>query len=118
MANIVIQCEECHKWRVLHAEKKLHPDQRNEVLHELDNLSYTCGSIFQDIDGHEESFLKKNEDKNFIHYYGAGHEIICIHCGTLNNIEERNSHSVYPMCQTCITDKKDWVNRRVFKHKN
>ena len=128
MANIVIQCEECHKWRVLHAEKKLHPDQRNEVLHELDNLSYTCGSIFQDIDGYEESFLKKNEvyvrqnitcsDKISIHYYGAGHEIICIHCGTLNNIEERNSQSVYPMCQTCITDKTDWVNRRVFKHKN
>ena len=127
MANIVIQCEECCKWRVLHAEKKLRPDQRNEVLGELDNLSYTCGSIFQDIEGYEESFLKKNEvyvrkniscsDKISIHYYGAGHEIVCIHCGTLNNIEERNSQSVYPMCHTCITDKKDWVTRnvRVFK---
>ena len=68
-----------------------------------------------------EVYVRQNitcSDKISIHYYGAGHEIICIHCGTLNNIEERNSQSVYPMCQTCITDKKDWVNRRVFKHNN
>ena len=41
-------CLYCQKWRVVHAEKKLYPAQCGEVLRELQNLSYTCGSIFQD----------------------------------------------------------------------
>lgn len=122
-ANVVIQCDECQKWRVVHAEKKLSPDKRIQVLNEIDNLAYTCGSIFQDIIDYEESFLKKNEvyvrknincsDGISIHYYGAGNELICVHCGTLDNLVERDSQSVYPMCQTCIAEKKVWIKRNV-----
>ena len=79
---------------------------------------------------YEESVLKTYKvyvrnnincsDDISVHYYGAGNEIICVHCGTLDNLTEMDSQSVYPMCQTCIDEKKVWVkiNVRAFKLKD
>ena len=53
----VIQCEECGKWRCLHAGKKLNKKMRDELEVEMETILYSCGSVFENIDATEESVL-------------------------------------------------------------
>ncbi len=88
-SGIVINCTECQKPRVLHSEKKLSQVQNAEVLRFLDGLSYTCGAVFQDIDGYDESVMKKYqvyvrknircEDDISCHYFGMGKTHLCVY---------------------------------------
>ena len=57
-AGIVLQCEECLKWRVVYSKRKLNPATRVKVMREVERLLYTCGSVFQEIDEYESSCLK------------------------------------------------------------
>lgn len=48
-ANLVLQCEDCLKWQVVESKP---------VIKEIESLMYTCGSVFQNIDGHENTCLR------------------------------------------------------------
>ena len=50
--SIIIQCEECQKWRLLDCKRKLTTSERCELLHTLDNVTYTCGAQLEDLVDH------------------------------------------------------------------
>lgn len=91
---------------------------RDELEVEMETILYSCGSVFENIDAGEED----NSVLTNIHvranlncrsqrektYYSAGFETICIHCGTVENLVERDGF--YPYCEDCTTE--DRVNRR------
>jgi hypothetical protein len=125
-AGLVLQCEECLKWRMVHSKHKLKPAVKAKVTSEIESLMYTCGSVFQDIDGHESSCLKdvyvrQNltcRDDIEVTYYGAGNENICIHCGVLDSLILEDGY--YAICQSCRVLNK-MISRRtrvVYKPKD
>lgn len=124
--DLVIQCKECMKWRVVYSKRKLKPADKNTVTTEVEQLMYSCGSVFQDIDGYEDTFLnvvfvRRNLTCRHdigVTYYGAGNENICVHCGTLEDVLEHQGY--YPICQGCTVAKKGLVSRRTktFQAKN
>ena len=116
----VVQCEECGKWRCLHAAKKLHKKMRDELEVEMETILYSCGSVFENVDaGGDDSVLTNIYVRANIHcgsqieksYYSAGYEDICIHCGTVENLVVMDG--LYPYCQDCA--REDRVNRRCKK---
>ena len=44
--NVVIQSDECNKWRLLFSKRKLQPHQRRKLRLILEDISYTCGAKF------------------------------------------------------------------------
>ena len=82
--SIVIQCDNCLKWRVLHAKKKSKADVKVRIESESEYLSYTCGSQFMDIHFVEDDenimifvVIRRNLDCNTpieVTYYNSGNE--------------------------------------------
>ena len=52
--KVVVQCSECKKWRVCYTDKVLKVEMKQQLEHELDNLTYSCGSYFHDFDSEED----------------------------------------------------------------
>ncbi len=48
--NLLVQCEECNKWRVLFCCNKLNFFQLTELEKLLDDIAYTCGVLFSEFD--------------------------------------------------------------------
>ena len=116
--GVVIHCEECGKWRCLHAQRKLKGKAREELEVLMETVLYSCGSVLKDIEteGDETSVLgdvcvRANLTCTMpieFTYYSAGYESICIHCGTVDDlVEEVGFHS---QCGTC--GRKDKIPKR------
>ena len=107
--NVVIQCDECDKWRLLFSKRKLQPDQRRELRFLLTDVSYTCGANFTDLHLPEHLQcvqVREHQCSDGIEklYYSAyPSDILCIHCGSIENIMEYED-GVYPFCSDC-TDR-------------
>ena len=92
----VIQCEECGKWRCLHAAKKMARKTRDELETHLDTFLYSCGSMLWNEEDEERSdlmhvYVRANLDCQSqieFTYYSAGFEDICIHCGTVDKTSQ------------------------------
>ena len=116
--KVVLQCGECLKWRVLYSKYSLKKDQREELEQLIEDLDYTCGSIFADIEAGEDSvlnsiYVKANLTCNSpieIPYYTAGNAAICFHCGDENELQEDETN--YPICLSCVSAGKKPVSRR------
>ena len=48
--GMLLQCEECEKWRLLFCKHKLNVQEASDLQKILDDVSYTCGTIFEDFD--------------------------------------------------------------------
>ena len=118
--EIVLQCSSCKKWRLLRSKRKLKPYPRIEVDRELELLSYTCGSSFEDLDENDEArsiltgvvHVRANltyKSPIELAYYITQTDPICFHCGLEENLITTAEY--YPVCATCIL-QKDKVKRR------
>ena len=47
--NLVIQCEECQLWHLLFSKRKLNSQNIAELEKVIEDISYTCGASFEDI---------------------------------------------------------------------
>lgn len=73
----------------------------------IEDLDYTCGSIFADIEADEDSvlnsvYVKANLTCNSpieIPYYTAGNAPICYHCGDENELQEKEKDHPKPVSQ-------------------
>jgi hypothetical protein len=86
-ANLLLQCYECGKWRLVYALRKMPAKQRNQLMKALDGMSFSCGADLQGLDTPDDLrtvFVKDLtcSDPTEKLYYSAGHEIVCCHCGT------------------------------------
>ena len=48
--NMVIQCEECEMWRIVYSKKKLDPQSLSVLEKIMDDVVYTCGTTFDELD--------------------------------------------------------------------
>ena len=51
--GIVVQCQDCDKWRCLYSQRKISRKMHKKIQNTLDDLSYTCGSVFSDLEDEE-----------------------------------------------------------------
>ena len=113
--GVVLQCDECRKWRVIYSKTVLSAEQKDELKLVI---AYTCGSRLQEIEGSVTGLLDKVYVKaNLtclspieIPYYSAKYENIIIfnlryHCGTTEELVI--SESNYLMCSSCIQENKE-----------
>lgn len=57
--GVVVQCEECGKWRVFYSKHVLTTAHREELQRIIEELTYTCGSKLQDIEDAPTDLLKR-----------------------------------------------------------
>ncbi|PIK34174.1 hypothetical protein BSL78_29001 [Apostichopus japonicus] len=106
-AKTVIQCEDCLKCRVCYSSHVLKPPQRRELESELDNLSFSYGSCFQDIDGYEGGIFERvyvNDKLTCASpiefpYYVTFSDPLCFHCGSEHDLT--STPQTYPLCEKC-----------------
>ena len=102
----------------MYSKCALKSDQKDKLENLLEDLEYTCGSVFADIEAEDDSvlrlvFAKANLTCNSpteIPYYKAGKDPICYYCGTDNFL--RNDGTNYPMCGACLSERKALVLKR------
>lgn len=110
--KVVLQCGECLKWRFLYCKYSLKRDQREKLEQLVEDLDYTCGSIFANIEADEDSvlnsvYVKANLTCNSpieIPYYTAGNDPICYHCGHENELQQNEKD--HPVCLSCLNAGK------------
>ena len=104
--KVLLQCGECLKWRVLYSKHSLKKQQREELEILVENIEYSCGSVFTDIEGEEDSiqrsvFVKGNLTFNApieIPYFTTGYTPICYYCGDDDGLQKGLK---YPVCLSC-----------------
>ena len=123
----VIQCDECGKWRLVHANAKLQKTEIDLLCNVLSEISYSCGTSLQNGEATETGvlqsvYVRKDitcQSNIEIPYYSAKYEDICICCGTTENLETAENKEFYPRCNACKAAQRTLVKRRTraFKSK-
>ena len=120
---MVLQCELCLKWQVIYSKTVISFSERNELEKLIENLTYSCGSVFQNIEQVSSSLLltkvyvKGNLICNTpveIPYYSAKNADICYHCGGETDLIVKEGF--YPTCQLCQGQGKKMVPCRTRKN--
>jgi hypothetical protein len=101
--GLLLQCEECDKWRLLFCKHKLTVQEVADLQGILDDVSYTCGTTFDDLDlpGRLTNvFVKDHNCTECIEklYYSCGFEPIYVYCASE---EVEDSDERLPQCQEC-----------------
>ena len=103
-SGLTLQCNDCGKWRLIYARYKVKTQKRREAEAALDNTLYSCGSVFTEInnnggdDPEQESrltdlYVRANlncASPIELAYYSAGYEMLCIHCGTEEDLVKKS----------------------------
>ncbi|XP_064639098.1 uncharacterized protein LOC135494758 [Lineus longissimus] len=121
--GLLIMCEECDKWRLLHKKKdRLRQNDRIKLEQCLETISYTCGSklteVIRDDDDDTASplddiYVRENLTCNSnveLPYYSAGYDPICIYCASEDELLILSG--MYPYCQNCKDNGKRGEKRR------
>ena len=116
--KLVVECEECGKWRVLYSKHVLKKQQVQKIKRELKRLDYSCGSVSINIEADNAALAQIFGRKKLtcgepikIPYYGVGHDLICFHCGTVDGLSDVLP-DFYPICCKCLNQKKSKVPTR------
>ena len=99
--NVMVQCEECLKWRLVYSRYKLKPAEKAELEAKFEDFSFSCGCDLYDI-GIDDVFVRDLTCSDHMEklYYSLGHEIICVYCS--EEVEDTNQDgSIYPQCTGC-----------------
>ena len=99
--NLMAQCEECLKWRLVYSRHKLSAQQRAMLENKFEDFSFSCGCDLADV-GLDEVFVRDLTCNDHVEklYYSLGHETICIYCS--EQIEKTILESPnYPQCEGC-----------------
>ena len=115
--NLVIECVECSKPRLIFSKTKLSSRQIKSFKLVVKDFLYTCGATMiefqaKDVNSSHQYIL----DMVFVRgnftcskpveclYYSAGHPDCCVHCGESRWLE--TIVNAYPMCEPCKQLKK------------
>ena len=105
---MLVQCEECDKWRLIFCKHKL---THQEVSNLEEESVYTCGVLFSDLElsGRLKNVCVKDHrctDPIEKLYYSCGFEPICFNCGC-GLISTGGDSTFLLMCDEC---KESGVN--------
>ena len=116
--DVVIQCHECEKWRLLYAKNVVTRWEKTKLEKILEEVQYSCGSSLQDIDDESSILCRVFTRTNLlcsspmeIPYYGTYHEPLCFYCGCSDVAEDDDLQDKYPICNNCL-HKKPAVSKR------
>lgn len=101
--GLLVQCEECDMWRLLFCKYKLNYQENCELQTALDDISYTCGMLFDELEfpGRLKNVgVKDHKCHDHIEklYYSCEFDLICAHCAS-EDVEHSLSH--LPQCKSC-----------------
>lgn len=107
--KMVVQCEECLKWRVFYAARSLKSRQRLELEKNLDVLSYSCRASFCDVEDKEDSVFEYAFVNNKltcdspieVSYYAVFNGPLCYYCGSEHDMPVVPTNDVFPLCDEC-----------------
>ena len=91
-AGVLVQCDECDKWRLLFSKRKLSATERTRFQGTIEDESYSCCATIDDLilpDTLKNVGIKSQIDSDPIEmmYYSAyKDDLICIHCGSPNDL--------------------------------
>lgn len=102
-----LQCDDCLKWRVCYSSHVLKQPDKRELERELDNISFSCGSCFQDIEDYEGGIFERvfvNDKLTCASpieapYYVTFSDPLCYYCGSEHNLT--STPQTYPLCDEC-----------------
>jgi hypothetical protein len=109
---------------VIHSAKKLKPKELQDLDAALEDMSYTCGSSFNDyVEGDQtDNILKKvfvREDLQCrspieVPYYACGSfALICSYCATGDDLVSGEAAvGIYSMCSECFKSKPKLLKRK------
>lgn len=94
-------------WRLLFSKKKLDLQSKVDLAGVLEDISYSCGSSFDELDLPDNLkcvCVKHHECNDPIEklYYSTGFEPICIHCASEVTDASALSSDYYPQCPQCM----------------
>lgn len=99
--NLMVQCEECLKWRLVYSRYKLSGEKRATLEQEF---SFSCGCDLNDL-GLDEVFVRDVTCSDHVEklYYSLGHEPICVYCSEPIASEDTDQSDcpTYPQCAGC-----------------
>ena len=111
--GVLLQCDECAKWRLLYCKQKLTYPEICELQGLLDDISYSCGASLSELN--LSSKLKKVcvrdhrcSDPIEKLYYSCDFEPICYWCAS-DEVSEDPEY--YPVCSVCKEQGKSQVTR-------
>ena len=102
--GLLVQCEECDMWRLLFCKHKLNYQEVVELGKTLDDISYTCGVSFSDLElpGRLNNVcVRDHKCKDPIEnmYYSCGFEPICMKCASG---DVQSNTEFFPLCHDCL----------------
>ena len=114
--GVVIQCEECSKWRLMFSKRKLSLHQQQELRSRVSDLSYSCGATMEDVDLPDD--LQCVEIRSHccsdlierLYYSAYPEDVLCIHCGETQSVAS-DIEGAFPYCEECESQP------RVYKRK-
>ena len=77
-AGVLVQCDECDKWRLLFSKRKLSARERTQLQGTIDDLILP--------DTLKNVGIKSEIYSDPINYSAYKDDLICIHCGSPNNL--------------------------------
>ncbi len=91
-AGVVVHCDECDKWRLLFLKRKLSARERTQLQGIVEDVSYSCGATMEELIlpdtltsvGIRSHICSDPIEK--IYYSAYKDDLICIHCGSQNNL--------------------------------
>ncbi len=103
--GLLLQCEECDKWRLLFCKHKLSAQELSDLQRILEDVSYSCETTLEDLDmpGRlANGFVKDHSCADDMEklYYSCGFEPICVHCASEDVVDSVDSEFL-PQCQDC-----------------
>lgn len=107
VGGLLVECEECHMWRLLFSKRKLSPQNVLKLSTMLEDMSYTCGTMFEDVIMPAElnSVCIRShqcfEPVEKLYYSSGFQDSICIYCcKTLSDVSRTSP--TYPQCADCV----------------
>ena len=96
--GVLLQCDECGKWRLLFSKQKLNYSETCELEGLLDDCSYSCGVSLSELE-------LPNTEKL---YYSCDFEPICYWCASE---DVTDNPRYFPVCSDCTEMGKSLVMR-------
>ena len=119
--GVVVQCDECNKWRLLFSKRKLSAKQRQQLEEIIADVSYSCGATTEDLilpEALASVCIRAHECSDHIEkiYYSAyKDDPLCIHCGSTTSLNiPSESDSFYHFCDDC--SPKERIYKRTSKN--
>ena len=104
--GVLVQCDDCAKWRLLYSKTKLNYSEISELQGLLDDISYSCGASLSELELSNRMKKVAVRDHRCTDpieklYYSCDFEPICYWCASDMPNDQAHDPTHYPICCVC-----------------